>query len=224
MEKNEKPSLTTALANFLSRSRVLLIVSGCAVLVVLAVIVVVQQVSDSAVRANASILDSIDMAYSDWSAASDETVRTANAEALEKLLAVDESASVSVREYALFVKGNYLSGKSSWKDAAAAYTSASLLQPGSFLHPVSVFCAAAALEEAGDADGAIVQLQQIATPDASVSTLTVRAWFSLGRLFESKGKTGDARNAYQHLVDTWPDSSWTKLARDRIIFLDVTTL
>ena len=48
---------------------------------------------------------------------------------------------------------------------------------------------------------------------------TPRAYFSLGRALETLGKPDEAVTAYNAGIDRFPDSNWTNLGRDRIIYL-----
>ena len=48
-----------------------------------------------------------------------------------------------------------------------------------------------------------------------------RALFSIGRINEGLDNIVDAAESYNRLIDDYPASSWTNLARDRIITLTV---
>ena len=48
-----------------------------------------------------------------------------------------------------------------------------------------------------------------------------RALFSIGRINEGLDQIVEAAESYNQLIDDYPGSSWTNLARDRIITLTV---
>jgi TolA-binding protein len=81
--------------------------------------------------------------------------------------------------------------------------------------------AAIAYENDTDIDSAKQVLGAIVSDYADSSAEVPRALFSLGRISEVEDAIADASDYYNRLVDDYPTSSWTNLARDRIITLTV---
>lgn len=79
--------------------------------------------------------------------------------------------------------------------------------------------AAISAEENLNTPKAVSYLTDLVQNYAKTSALAYRAQFNLGRLAESQKQWAVAKDAYQKLLDSFGSSSWTKLARDRIIYL-----
>ncbi len=79
-------------------------------------------------------------------------------------------------------------------------------------------------EEVGDLDGALQALKEVDTRYGKTFPETPHILFSMGRLYEAKGSYSEAANAYNRLVDEYPQSSWTKLARNRLIYFKVSNI
>ncbi|GAB4370724.1 MAG: hypothetical protein Kow009_07150 [Spirochaetales bacterium] len=76
-------------------------------------------------------------------------------------------------------------------------------------------------EESGDLDGALRALQEADTKYGKTFPETPHILFSMGRIYEAKGDRTEAQNAYNRLIDEYPQSSWTKLARNRLIYFKI---
>ncbi len=121
---------------------------------------------------------------------------------------------------ALLIEGKMAWEKEEWDNAVLAFEEIALRYPKSYLAPVALMNQAAALEEAGNDKEAVEVYQKLVEGYSSSSPDAPRALFSIGRLYETTGQLEAASGAYQELIETFPDSDWTKLARDRIIYLE----
>ena len=81
--------------------------------------------------------------------------------------------------------------------------------------------AAVAAENAGDPERALELHRRIVDDHGDENPEVPRALFSIGRILEQQDEVADAAEAYRQLVDDYPASSWTNLARNRIITLTV---
>ena len=90
----------------------------------------------------------------------------------------------------------------------------------SYLAPISLFDAAVCSEEKGDTDTALKLYLQAFT-DHKDSYVAPRATFDAGRLYEAKSDWTNAQKTYQSMDEAWPQSLWTRLAKNRLIELKV---
>lgn len=220
MEVQEKQSFKDKIIEVIIKGRTAIIVAGVVLAVALVALVVVQQVNDSSRTANSLLLDTLDMAYGDWKAEVDDTKKAPLATALDAAIAAAQAGSPTARQYALFVQGNYQYDKKAYAEAAEAYSKAAAINSKSYLYPVSAFLAAGAYEEAGDLAKCKENLK-LAMEASGPNPLAIRATFSFARILEAEANTAEAKIYYQKIVDANPQSSWTKLAQDRIIYLEV---
>jgi tetratricopeptide (TPR) repeat protein len=71
----------------------------------------------------------------------------------------------------------------------------------------------AAYQQKGDYPKAIAHFQKVA--DGPDSVLKDAALFNLGKLFGQLGKTEESRQAYQRLMDDFPNSPYANIAREK---------
>jgi tetratricopeptide (TPR) repeat protein len=107
-----------------------------------------------------------------------------------------------------------------YAEAAADYRQLADNHRASHLAPVALYNASAGLEESGDTEAAVEALETLLSRYRDENAPEVpRALFSLGRIHEQQGEYQTAAEHYRDLVDSYGNSSWTSLARDRIIWL-----
>jgi len=124
---------------------------------------------------------------------------------------------------AWFLVGGIHAAKKDWGLAETAYVSAARTAGKSYLTPVAWFNAAAAAEEQGKTAEAIGYYGSSLTTTA-VFSAAPRAQFSVGRLHETLNEDEKAIEAYRAVISNWSyDSVWAKLARSRIIALEIKT-
>jgi TolA-binding protein len=219
MEKNEQTSLSGALTAWLQKNRLVLIISAAVLVAVLIIVGAVSAVNSSRAEKSLEALISFEESYSAWQAAGEEDA--AAAEALETAFAEIEAEYAGTYGYqrALFLMGDYFYSSQDWAEAIDSYTNLAEEFPKSYLAPLALYNAAAANEEQGDTADASELYRRIAEAYAE-SPLAPRALFSLGRTLEGSDRT-EAVTVYTNLGERFPQSSWTKLARSRIIELNL---
>lgn len=147
-----------------------------------------------------------------------EDLRTQTEEALQDVLRRYPRKYAANR--ALFLQGQILWELGDWSAAAESFRSTADSFPESHLASVSLYNAATAFEEAGNLEGAVDSLDRLVEEfDGEPTPLVPQAIFSLGRIAENQEDFSQANQHYQQLVADHPGSSWTSLARSRIILL-----
>jgi len=216
-----RTQLKVAVSNFLQKYRALLLGLVAAVIVIVAVLAIWTQVDASTKVTFAAKIEKSQADYVTWQAESDATKKAELAKTLEAELAdVQKNAPVGYGlSKAWFLQGNYFASEKKWADASKAFRTVFDKEPASYLAPISLLNAAVSLEEAGDAAGALAAYAEFDKHFATDAVLAPQVLFTEGRLNEGLQKTADALAAYKKLQEKFPDSSWTKLGRDRILLL-----
>lgn len=219
--KEAPASLSQKVGDIITRFRYVFIGIGVALLVALVVIAVVTQLRASGDKAAAIQMDQLVRDGSAWSNESDAAKK---ADLEKKLIAgLDDIAAKhkgSVwAQQAWNMKASIAESRSDWTEAEKDWLEASKIMPDSFIAPVSLENAAAAAEELGANDRAIKDWKAFIDKYTGKSVGIPHAWFALGRLSEEGKDYAAAISNYEKIVATWPDSDWTKLAKDRILSL-----
>ena len=169
-----------------------------------------------------SLVEAAEEKYSDWLIESDENIKTANEENL-----LDDLAEI-IKNYprqfaaqkALSLRANLYFEKGEWEKAAKDYKDISQSFPKSYYAPIALFNAGISYEESGDLDSAIDAFAKIvATYKDSYDA--PYALYMMGRISEKRGKYKEAEQHYSQLKDQYQNSNWSKLAQNRIIYLQI---
>ncbi len=123
-------------------------------------------------------------------------------------------------ERALFIQGHMYYNDKEWAKSAESFVKLGNLFPKSYLSAVALQDAAAAYEENNNIDKAIESYQRVVDHYVTISPDVPHALFSIGRLYETKKDKKAALKTYNSLIDKFPSSNWTNLARSRIIYLE----
>jgi tetratricopeptide (TPR) repeat protein len=232
---SEKRTLAETLNNTLTRHRTGLLI-GSAVLIVgiIAAVAIAQWMNVRTERSTAAA-EEIENLWEDWQAASPNEANgteTSDGEpASEEQLRIEErlrAAITSAREdygnsygglRAGFVLGLLEWETGNFADAGAAFRDLADTHAGTYVEPIALANAAAAAEETGDTDAARELYGRIVTLEDTANLERAHAVFSLGRLAESAEEYQLALEYYNQLLDEHPDSNWTNLGRNRIIWL-----
>jgi tetratricopeptide (TPR) repeat protein len=121
---------------------------------------------------------------------------------------------------ALMLRADLRAELAAWDEAAADYRELARRFPGSYLAPIALFNAATCLEEKSDREGAVKLYTDIVTRWKETA-VAPRALFALGRLAEDAGTWDEAKSRYEQLDAEWSTSSWTQLAKNRLVALKV---
>ena len=222
MEKNEKNGAREAVIQFIQKFRIVLLVLLALIIGGIIVAIAYEEVTKASVAALTSMVEQLDSAH--------EAVLTAKTDEEKKTLTNDFDAMVKkasdsfkgtfAEQRAYFIKGSMLYADKSFSDAEIMFVKAATAMPNSYLAPVALLSAAFAAEDANNTVKAIEYLTKITKDYEKSSALVSRAWFNIGRINEAGQQYKDAAAAYQKIVETSAGSNWTKLAKDRIIYLE----
>lgn len=219
--KKEQKTLYVIFSDFLRKYRVVVLaILGLAVAAVVAV-AVVTAVRDSQLKASTLGLEKLDADYSTLSSEQDDSKKAD----LQKtfLASADKVIAQWKGQYAaqkaLVYKAKIAETAKDWASAEKDWQDIISMAPNSYLAPVALQGAAVAAEEGGAADRALADYKKLVDKYATQSIGIPHAYFSIGRLSEASKDYTAAMAAYQKIVSSWPESDWTKLATDRIIFL-----
>jgi tetratricopeptide (TPR) repeat protein len=212
--------IAAALSAGLERARIPLIVIVAVGVLFIVGYTIYSQVHSKHVEKATTLAESIQTEYSNWQSASD----TKKQAEIEKQ--INTQIDTILKDYpgtyaaqrALFVRADLAYEKKDWKNAESTYEQLATKYPDSYLAAVSLVNAAASAEENGDPKKAIELNKRVLELKGLVPEIP-RAIFSLGRLYEGQGDFKQADTYYNKLVDSYPSSGWTNLARDRIIYL-----
>mgnify|MGYP006308098599 CR=1 FL=1 len=223
---DKKTQVLNGVASFLTRYRRIIL----SILIVIAVgtigLVVALSVQNSRVERALEAVETLQEEYREWSAAA---LSSDPEESLETFSSIENMAGelidrfpgtyASVRAQLILAEGNFT--LENWTAAAELFATAASEVEGSYLASVASMAAGVARENAGDAQGALEHYRLVAETTDPGYGFTPRALFSIGRIEEGRGEIVAASQAYQSLIDDYPASSWTNLARNRIITLTV---
>ena len=189
-----------------------------AVLVIAAVgICVFVGMKESKIKKGLSAVDSIEFDFSVKSdALTDDEVNARVAKLLEAVKPyLSEKGIVGVRANMLAAEA--CSIKKDYASAYKYYREAASLGKEFYTKPYCEFNAAVSAEEMGNADDALnLYKSAFETPDF---LLAPHAGFSYARLLDSKGDMKAAQEAYQKVIDLYPQDSWADLSQSRLIDL-----
>lgn len=221
-EKTEKTTLKQKLSLLIHRNSKILL--GLLTIIVLIVVglLIFNSVQIKNLEKHTREIEIIQDSYSELSIISNEIEK---AEAANKLLLkietlIENSPKNYALQRALFIKGNLYFQSEDWEKAEKAFSAVAAGFQDSYLAPISLVNIAVLLEESNKIDEAIDTYQLLIEKYSSVSPDIPNSYFSLGRLYEQNKDYDAALVEYNNLVDSFPDSNWTNLARSRIIYIE----
>ena len=225
MPQSEAQDKTTRLLNvvsgFLQRHRLILIAALTAVAVIIGALFIYLEVRSSREQASRLAVEEVQDLFRQWNETTDQERQTQLAEEIRS--GVDAIVAEYPRFYAaqraLMIRGNLQWELEQWQQAGEDFAQAATGFNTGHLTPIALFNAAAAAEQAGNPARAMELLQELVDNHDTVEV--PRALFTLGRLAEGQTQTGQALDYYRRLVDSHPGSTWTNLARNRIITLSI---
>jgi len=220
---DEKTATSTSakIASGLHKYRKVILYTLIAVVAILAVLAIASILKQRKTDAGTIVAEELQESYAKWLQASDDEKASLEKEVLDKADAIKTKyRGTFPHQRALLVLGNLAFEKSQWDDAQKDFAQLAKEYPKSYLAPVALMNQAAALEEAGKNKEAVEIYQKVFDTYKETSPDAPRALFSIARLYETTGQNEAALDAYREVADSFPDSDWTKLSRDRIIYLE----
>jgi tetratricopeptide (TPR) repeat protein len=219
-EKAPERRALTVISAFLSKHRkTFAIVLGALAIGVVGLFVFLSIRNNRLERSYAAV-DELQTAFSEWSGLDD----TEREDRFEELSAqANRITETYPRLYAaaraILIRGDALVELERYAEAADAYVEVADRFPDTYLAPRGLMKAAVAAENGGDVQQALSSLLRLVDEYDEESPDTPRALLSIGRIYESLDDIAEAEHYYNVLIDDYPTSSWTNLARTRIITL-----
>lgn len=218
----QKPDFLDRLSDFLTRHRTVIVVFLIVIAVAVLALFIALEINSNRTERALVMVEDLEISYTEWLQLEEEA-RPAEYDAFAA--EVEEILNSYPRSYAtqraIFIDGQALLELERWQDASQRFLEVNSRFPDSYLAPISLTLAAVAAENAGDPDEALRIYTLIVETQDSESAEVPRALFAIGRINEEQDNVAEAAEVYNRLVDDHPSSSWTNIARDRIITLTV---
>lgn len=212
--------IASALSTGLQRARTPLIIVLAVGVAFIIGYTIWSEVSSKRIQKATALAEKVQTEFSNWQSESNakkkaeiEKQMTTNIDTILKVYPGTYAA-----QRALFIQADLAYHKKEWKKAESSYEQLANKFPQSYLAAISLANAAAAAENNGDPKKAIELDKRILTYKGLAPEVPGTI-FELGRLYEGQGDLKEAQTYYKKLVDSYPSSGWTNLARDRIIYL-----
>ena len=215
----EKETASTKLNAFIENKKKVFITILVIVLCVIAAVVVCSVVTNNAKVSNLTTLDDISYTLTDGSENLEESELTARrVDALEKLEKLNGKGGI-VGARSNMLTAEILFQQKKYSEAADAWKKTAEKASKSYIAPIAYYNLAVCYEQLGQSEDAIANYKKAA--DDKDFIMNTHAAFSYGRALEEAGKFAEAFAAYSDLYDRKPDDSWAKLAKTRMITLQV---
>lgn len=220
MEKHEKKSPGALFAAWVQRNRVGLLVAAGVIIAVLIGGSIYSAVMNARFEKADQVLLDFEKVYNAWISAPEDAKDDAADAVLSDFAALEKDfGGTWAHQRSLFLMGDFHYSREEWSEARDSYLNLAEAYSKSYLAPVSLFNAAAASEENGES-GEAADLYGRIVDEYPDSPLAARALFASGRIAEGSA-AAEAVTVYNRLIELYPQSSWTKLARSRIIDLKI---
>ena len=219
--KGENKKFSQKLEDFLRAKRMALIIAAIVLVAAVAVLAVVSGIRSSQLQASTLKIEQLTEDVSSWAAITDQASKT---EAEKKLVANLNDVTkkwphqfAAARAYSLLA--SIAESNKDWAGAENDWMAIYQHFPKTYLAPIALQNAAAAAEERGAPDAAIAHYQVLVDKYVGKTVGIPHALFTIGRLNEASKDYTAAISSYEKLLSLYADDDWTKLAKDRIIFL-----
>lgn len=222
-ELTPKEKFLHNITNFIQTNRIFLLVLLGVIIAFIIVFAIISEISKSTTEESTILVEQVQQSFDQWSTETEEVEKQAIEEEIlsEIDFILDKYPKKYAGQRALFIRGNLYFAKEEWNGAAESYALLAERFSKSYLAPVALINSAVAHEESGNVDEAIVVYESVLSKYRDVSPQTPYVLFTLGRLYESLDDSETARERYNEIINDFSTSSWTNLARNRIISLNV---
>jgi tetratricopeptide (TPR) repeat protein len=185
---------------------------------------IVAKVTGDRIETSTILVEKAEELFNNYIDEEDEETASKTAEdliiSLDRIL--EDYPKLYAAQRALHIKGSFHFRSENWDLAAETFLDLADRFSDSYLAPIAGINAAVSYEEAENYQEAISAYTMVIDDFIDVSPEIPRVFFALGRLTESTGNDKEkALEYYNQLVENYPSSSWTNLARDRIIYLKI---
>lgn len=220
-KNGEKKRLSEKLDIFLRKNRIALFVILAALVVAVVVVAAYSVVDNSRANASAVKVEQLAEKLSTWSTTDDKAKKaelaTSLVSGLEGVVKAYPRQFAAAR--ALTMLARMAEADKDWAGAEKRWMTVYSTFPTIYIAPLALQNAAVDAEERGAIDQAIAHYKLVVDKYTGKSVGIAHALFSLGRLAEESKDYVQALSYYEKVVSSYPDDDWTKLAKDRIIFL-----
>ncbi len=218
-ENTEKNTASTKLNSFIESRKKVLICGLVVLLCCIVCVIVCSVVVNKAKVTGLTTLDDISYTLTEGSATLEESELTARRiDALEKLTSLQSKGGI-VGARANMLAAEILYQQNKYAEAVDAWKATAAKSSKSYIAPIAYYNLGVCYEELGQNDAAAESYKKAA--DNKDFILNTHAAFSYGRVLETSEKYTEAYAAYSALYDKDPDDSWAKLAKTRMIALEV---
>ena len=224
-EPSKKQQILTALSNFLTKYRTAFIVLLIIIIAGLVAFAVTREIITRRAETSAVIVEDLQRDYGEWLTAVDDETKSSLEESCRDQAReiLDRYPRTYAAQRAFLVLGGMEFELENWTEAEKSFTSLYDRFPDSYLGAVALWNLSVVYERSDSPEAALESLQTLESEYRDTYPDMPHVLFNMGRMEETLGNVESARERYNDLVDNFPRSNWTKLARDRIIFLDLQT-
>lgn len=221
-ELSKKDTFLISLSNFLQKNRIIFIIIIIALIVGIIAFTVVRESINNRVEKSTALAEEAQELYNQWVTEVDDSQKQVYREDCFELTdrIIEKYPKFYAAQRALFIRGNIYFDEENWQESSAAFESLYRDFPDSYLAPIALNNASVAYENEGKTEEAVDTLVKLTEAYKDSFPDVARIYFTKGRLYEELGDTEKATGEYEILVDDFPNSNWTKLARNRIIALE----
>jgi tetratricopeptide (TPR) repeat protein len=221
-EISAKHRFLNSFSAFLKKNKTALLIILIVFCVVIVGLLVFNEIQKNRSQKSSFMIEDALDDYEEWLVLEDE--EKTNEESYADLMTRVDSILASypksfAAQNAYFLKANIYYEVENWVEAAANYQVIADLFPVSYFAPIGLSNAAVCFEQLDQTDNAKSMYSRILNDYRNTFPGTTRVLLSLGRISESQSDFEGAARYYNDLIDNFNASSWTKLARNRIIYL-----
>jgi len=217
----ETVKLSHKVSEILLKHRLWILTSLAACTILFAVIATVSVVIG---KSNEKAFEIIELRVSAWEEARISTDKAAITAAEDALIA--ELTPIAEKQMKRFAGiraamslGEVYFAKKDWATAQKWYVQAGQADVQAYTSGIAFFNAAVCADELNNADEAALYFKTAS--DTSSFSMKPRALFNLGRVEEQRMNTEAAAEAYKKLAADYPEDQWTKLAKSRLVAMEV---
>ncbi len=219
--QEEKKPVPVVISDFLLRYRRIILSSIAVVSVIVLAIVIFSVVVE---KRNSDATAQIEDLLEKWEKAKGKKEGQELADAEDDILTelnsiAEKNKHLSAGARANLVAAEFYYNKKDWSNARERYLAAVEAKDSIYIAPLAYYNAAVCSEELADPDQAIELYNKALDHDSF--TMKPRALFNIGRIEEQRGNRDLAIASYEKLAESYPDDSWTLLAKSRIIALQI---
>ncbi len=134
---------------------------------------------------------------------------------------IEENSFGFARKMSYYVLGNIYFERKDYKSSLKMFNEfADESSSDDLFIPIAKNKAALSLEESGDTDGALKMFLEIEA-DSADSVIMDQVLYGAGRLYAVKGDTVKAREYFSRVMITYPESSFSSRAKERLFLLSL---